>query len=117
LRFERAHPALGGVLEIAFFAGYIAADVRRAGRRSDRSIVFGRMGICMRRLLPSAVEIAIFAALAVLCAAIVARFQANTSDLRFAALACPVFLCAAVMGLRKSPVWTRMPAEDVEDDG
>ena len=64
------------------------------------------MGHCMRRLLPSRVEIAIFATLAILCAAIVAAYQPTTSDLRFAALAGPVFLTAAVMGLRRSPAWT-----------
>jgi hypothetical protein len=68
----------------------------------------------MRRLLPSRVEIAIFAALAVLCAAIVAVFQPSTSDLRFAVLACPVFLIAAVMGLRRSPAWTIV--EDAGDE-
>jgi hypothetical protein len=65
----------------------------------------------MRRLLPSRVEVAIFATLAILCSAIVATFQPTTSDLRFAALACPVFLVAAVMGLRRSPAW-----QVVEDD-
>ena len=66
----------------------------------------------MRRLLPSRTEIAIFATLAVLCAALVGAFQPTTSDLRFAALACPVFLIAAVMGLRRSPAWTVVEDED-----
>jgi hypothetical protein len=60
----------------------------------------------MRRLLPSRVELAIFAVLALICAALVALFQPNTHDLGFAALAGPVFLFAAVLGLRRSPVWT-----------
>ncbi|MEA2710571.1 MAG: hypothetical protein QOF78_3172 [Phycisphaerales bacterium] len=64
------------------------------------------MGPCMRRLLPSRVELAIFAVLALICAALVALFQPNTHDLGFAALAGPVFLFAAVLGLRRSPVWT-----------
>ena len=50
----------------------------------------------MRRLLPSRVEVMIFAALALVCAAIVGLFHPNTSDLGFAALAGPVFLIAAV---------------------
>jgi hypothetical protein len=66
----------------------------------------------MRRLLPSRTEIAIFATLAVLCAALVGAFQPTTSDLRFAALACPVFLMAAVMGLRRSPAWQPIEDED-----
>ncbi|MEA2735939.1 MAG: hypothetical protein QOE14_2390 [Humisphaera sp.] len=72
------------------------------------------MGPCMRRLLPSRVELAIFAVLALICAALVALFQPNTHDLGFAALAGPVFLFAAVLGLRRSPVWTG-GAEDEAD--
>ena len=60
----------------------------------------------MRRLLPSRVEIAIFATLALICAALVAMFQPNTHDLGFAAMAGPIFLVAACMGLRRSPAWT-----------
>ena len=71
------------------------------------------MGPRMRRLLPSRVEVAIFATLAILCAALVGAFTPRTSDLRFAALACPVFLIAAVMGLRRSPTWQ---VADVEDE-
>ena len=65
----------------------------------------------MRRLLPSRFELAIFATLAVLCAAFVHAFAPGTSDLRFAGLAFPIFLLAAVMGLRKSPQW----ANDSDD--
>lgn len=64
------------------------------------------MGSCMRRLLPSRVEVAIFATLAVICAAVVALFQPNTHDLGFAAMAGPIFLFAACLGLRRSPAWT-----------
>jgi len=70
----------------------------------------------MRRLLPSRVEVMIFATLAVLCSIVVAAFHPNTSDLRFAALACPVFLIAAVMGLRRSPAWTIAPGEEPDDE-
>ena len=64
------------------------------------------MGPRMRRLLPSRVELAIFATLALICAALVALFQPNTHDLGFAAMAGPIFLFAACLGLRRSPVWT-----------
>ncbi len=60
----------------------------------------------MRRLIPSRVELMIFAVLAVACAVGVAFFQPGKHDLGFAALAGPVFLVAACMGLRRSPVWT-----------
>jgi hypothetical protein len=72
------------------------------------------MGFRMRRLLPTRVELAIFATLAILCAAVVALFQPNTHDLGFAALAGPIFLIAACMGLRKSPVWMRAATEEDE---
>ena len=60
----------------------------------------------MRRLLPSRVELAIFATLAVICTGVVAGFHQNAHDLGMAALAGPVFLVSAIMGLRRSPVWT-----------
>ena len=68
----------------------------------------------MRRLLPSRTEVIIFAALAVVCTGVVSIFQQNAHDLGFAALAAPVFLICACMGLRKSPVWTILPT-DVDD--
>ena len=68
----------------------------------------------MRRLLPSFVEIAIFAVLALICTGVVAKFQNNVHDLSMAALAGPIFLVAACMGLRRSPVWT-MSVEDSDD--
>jgi hypothetical protein len=66
----------------------------------------------MRRLLPSRVELVIFATMAVLCAAIVSVFQMSAHDLGFAALGGPVFLVAAVMGLRRSPVWMADQSDD-----
>jgi hypothetical protein len=71
------------------------------------------MGCFMRRLIPSRVEIAIFAALAVVCAALVAIFQPAQHDLGFAAMAGPLFLVAACMGLRRSPVWM---ADEADSD-
>jgi hypothetical protein len=74
------------------------------------------MGHRMRRLLPSAVELAIFATLALLCTAFVSRMNAGSHDLGFAALAGPVFLVAAVMGLRRSPVWTMSISDEASDE-
>ena len=74
------------------------------------------MGPRMRRLLPSRVELAIFAALAVVCATIVAMFHPQKMDLGFAAFAGPIFLFAAVMGLRRSPAWTIVPTEESDED-
>ena len=71
----------------------------------------------MRRLLPSRVELAIFATLAVLCTAFVSLLNASSHDLGFAALAGPVFLIAAVMGLRRSPAWTMADEADEESGG
>ena len=67
----------------------------------------------MRRLLPSRVELAIFATLALICTALVALLQPGTHDLGFAAMAGPIFLFAACLGLRRSPAWT---ATDDEAD-
>jgi hypothetical protein len=60
----------------------------------------------MRRLLPSRVELAIFATLAVICTALVTLLQPASHDLGFAAMAGPIFLFAACLGLRRSPAWT-----------
>ena len=68
----------------------------------------------MRRLLPSRVEIAVFAVLALIAAAVVGQFHANVTDLGFAGFAGPIFLFAAVLGLRRSPAWT---ATDDMDNG
>ena len=73
------------------------------------------MGPRMRRLRPSRVELAIFATMAVICAAVVALFQPHTHDLGFAALGGPIFLVAACMGLRRSPAWTTDNADDDAD--
>lgn len=73
------------------------------------------MGHRMRRLLPSRTELFIFAALAVVCTGVVSLFQHNSSDLGFAALAGPIFLFAACLGLRRSPVWTMAASDDADD--
>ena len=67
----------------------------------------------MRRLLPSWGEVVVFALLAMGSAVAVSWFQPTAHDLGFAALAAPVFLVAACMGLRRSPAWT-MPDDPRE---
>jgi hypothetical protein len=73
------------------------------------------MGHFMRRLLPSGIELAIFATLALICAALVANVKPTASDLGVAALAGPIFLVAACMGLRRSPVWTMSSDDDADE--
>ena len=68
----------------------------------------------MRRLLPSRVELMIFAALAVILAGVVSHVQPGSHDLGAAALAVPTFIFAAIMGLRRSPQW--MAPQDIEAD-
>ena len=70
----------------------------------------------MRELLPSGIELAIFATLALICAAMVGNFNPGTSDLGFAALAGPIFLFAACLGLRRSPAWRMVPSEDLSEE-
>ena len=70
----------------------------------------------MRRLIPSPVELAIFAALAVICTGVVAGFQQNAHDLGMAALVGPVFLVAACMGLRRSPIWMQVTADETDEN-
>ncbi len=72
----------------------------------------------MRRLLPSRVELAIFATLAFILATVVAEFQPGRHDIGTAALIAPTFVFAAIMGLRRSPQWakpTEIESETVEE--
>ena len=68
----------------------------------------------MRRFIPSSVELAIIATLAVICTGIVAQFHPGTHDLGFAAMAAPMFFIAACMGLRKSPIWMAARQDQAE---
>jgi uncharacterized membrane protein YbaN (DUF454 family) len=67
----------------------------------------------MKRLLPSRTELAIFGCLAVLCTGIVG-INKIPQDLMLPLLSIPVFIFAAVMGLRRSPQWVE-PATDDDD--
>ncbi len=70
----------------------------------------------MKNLLPSRTEVAIFGTLAVLCTGIVDA-EAIPTDLMLPLLAMPVFVIAALMGLRRSPQWADpTPAEDPRDE-
>ena len=66
----------------------------------------------MRRLIPSRNEMIVFAVLAVLSTLAVSFFNPQKADLGFAALAGPIFLVAACMGLRRSPVWMADEADN-----
>ncbi|MGB7157830.1 MAG: hypothetical protein WBD40_07175 [Tepidisphaeraceae bacterium] len=69
----------------------------------------------MKSLLPGRTELAILAALAVLCAGIVGT-EMIPHDLMLAMLAMPIFVIAAVMGLRRSPQWGEPAAEESAED-
>ena len=58
----------------------------------------------MKSLLPSRTELAILGALAVVCTGIMG-VGAIPHDLMLPLLSMPVFVIAAVMGLRRSPQW------------
>jgi len=73
----------------------------------------------MRRFVPSARELSIFACLAVIFSVIVHQIHAvqpQTADLGAAGLAVPIFLVAAVLGLRRSPLWTMSAQVEAEAD-
>ena len=70
----------------------------------------------MKRLLPSRTELAFFAALAIVTAGVIESLIAGGTiprDLMMAGLALPVFVTAAVMGLRRSPQWA--PADEANE--
>ncbi|HEV2295307.1 MAG TPA: hypothetical protein VGR35_15755 [Tepidisphaeraceae bacterium] len=69
----------------------------------------------MRSLLPSGTELAIFGTIAVLCTGIVGAGSIPT-DLMLPLLAMPVFVIAAVMGLRRSPQWAEPAGDEAGDD-
>ncbi len=69
-------------------------------------------------LLPNRIEIAIFATLAVILAGVVQTGAATDGhDLMLAMLAMPLFVTAAVMGLRRSPQWADPEVGDAASEG
>jgi hypothetical protein len=69
----------------------------------------------MRRLLPRPLEVICFALLALVFAVVVSQVRPPHTDLGFAIAACPTFLFAAILGLRRSPTWMP-PAEPSDTD-
>ncbi len=65
----------------------------------------------MRRLLPRFHEMVLFALAAIIAALVVVQVHPDSHDLAIASAAFPLFLMAALMGLRRSPAWS------VRDDG
>jgi lysylphosphatidylglycerol synthetase-like protein (DUF2156 family) len=66
----------------------------------------------MRDLIPRSTELAIFAGLAAICAAIVGTLDAQSHDIALAGIAFPIFVFAAVLGLRRN--WARQAVATVE---
>ena len=60
-------------------------------------------------------ELAIFGTIAVLCTGIVG-VATMPPDLMLPLLAMPVFVIAAVMGLRRSPMWIESVTDERGDD-
>ena len=65
----------------------------------------------MKRLppLPRGSELAVFALVALACAGLAMFFKAH--DLAMAAMALPIFIVAAWMGMRRSGQWESISAE------
>ena len=61
----------------------------------------------MRKRFPRAKELAVLFVLACVCAASVGLFQAR--DIGLSALAIPVFIAAAIMGMRRNPAFAPQP--------
>ena len=57
----------------------------------------------MKRPLPTGAELAVFAVVALTCAALAAL--TNAHDVAMAAFALPIFVVAAWMGMRRSGQW------------
>jgi hypothetical protein len=64
--------------------------------------------------MPSRLEFGIFALMALACAAVVALFPRNDYAMMFAAM--PVFLVAAIMGLRRSEQLKLRKADAIEPE-
>ena len=69
-------------------------------------------GLCMKRLLPGRVELGVLIVLSLLCAAVVAA--CHHVDLALALVSVPLFITAAVMGMRRSGQWDSRSQELAE---
>ena len=59
----------------------------------------------MKRLLPDRVELAIFAAVAVIGAGVVSSVT-SAQDIGLSLTAIPIFVAASIMGMRRSGQWS-----------
>ena len=57
----------------------------------------------MKRLLPDRTQLAIFAALAVVCAGVVSSTSAR--DIGLSLMSIPLFVACAILGMRRSGQW------------
>jgi hypothetical protein len=64
----------------------------------------------MKRLLPDWTELAIFAALAVVCAGVVSL--ASARDLGLSLVSIPLFIACSIMGMRRSGQWGYLSSLD-----
>jgi hypothetical protein len=69
-----------------------------------------------RSFLPRPREVLLFAVLAVVCVSVISRVTPRSQDLAFAALSFPIFFVAAIMGLRRSPIWIARQENEPEDE-
>jgi hypothetical protein len=65
----------------------------------------------LKQLLPSGTELAILGTMAFLCAGMVDQQLSVPQDLMLSLMALPLFVTAAVMGLRRSPQWADEPSQ------
>jgi hypothetical protein len=68
----------------------------------------------LKQILPTGTELAILGTMAFLCAGMVDQQLAIPKDLMLSLMALPLFVVAAVMGLRRSPMWAEEPAQVTE---
>ena len=66
----------------------------------------------MKNLLPGRIELAVFTTLAILLAAV--SWQAPKTDLLMAFFAVPLFITAAVMGMRRNPAFAPVRQESAQ---
>ena len=69
------------------------------------------MGFFMKRFLPGRNETVVFAVVAIVLALVVSQFSVEQHDTGLALFTAPLFIFAAVLGLRRSPQWQ---TQDVE---
>jgi hypothetical protein len=82
----------------------IRRDWAQGCRQRRPGLLFTRIKeVPMKRPLPTGAELAVFAVVALTCAALAALTRAH--DIAMAAFALPIFIVAAWMGMRRSGQW------------